>query len=1163
MRKDGERREAGTLIDFHNGADCIRSLLPAGFPLRISAEENPAHSAGSLLRQLEATLAARQYDRAVSLLDWLRADFPVEGQRVTEQLAFLLSPSPGFRQRRQYWKQHAAALAWQSDLWRLLSQDSPLTWQPPEDLELAVEEFTEAEPEPPAIQSSGSSHARGALLEQLVKQLLKKLFDLDDEENTSGLEHLRVQGAGNQFGFDVTFTYRDRFGTEITCMVECKNYQDRQIRLSNVADKLVSLKNEGNRVDHWILISPHSRVSNELSLMKEPWRERDEWHPIMDVQFWTPDEQVWELFGLFPELYAKIYDEGRESDPASWSNEKRREVLARWKGKLAPVPWLPQSWKRYLREPQYLLTQREADRDTIRDYDELYRCRAPVGLLDETELPIDGTAEDYFLRWLRKPDTRCALLLGDFGDGKTFFTYTLARQLSKEFLKAPDGWWIPLRLSLRELGDQPMDCREFLNQRLREFCEGPREWNEVQSRYRFLIILDGLDEMSLKMNDTVVLDNLAKLEGLLEQFQGHKILVTSRRMAIYADRIRDRILTSLEQPEVLHLAPVALGDRLDFLTRLADTPKRRQRLLDIQRTHDLLGLAAKPLFLDIMRILLDEDSIHVLDAAGIYEDYAEKVLARKQRIQLAMPGDHTHPDATRRKLICLLEELALCLQYRGTDSISLEEFKTHIEEPNLAQLLWESVDGLQGEECAEDADRRLSNRSLLKYDCMNPEHRCFCHRSMKEYFVARGVVRRLWESEDESRSLLTTCDLGYEILAFAGKELQRLEESSRRLAAHRLALFAHETRGKQEHPQREAFARLGVNSVNLLHQSGVGLEGADWSGLVLDGLVLSGANLAGKDFSYCSMRYAHLDNADLTGCDLRGCDFTGVQFEKSGQLRAFAPLPRENGLLACYHDGKLRRWQLSDGAVQTLADLEERRINRLLLWESGREGAILPNKLQFWRRKQDEVTPVGGVVLRQGLQVLDVGETMTLVRQRGDLCLLDLADGALLYQWKCLDNARACLLSNRFVVLWTAEQGLALLDGSSGKPLGSLELPGIPVMALSAILFSPEEGMVVLGCETGAIQCFRLTADSECRQWTFHHAGNALTGGDQVLGTAADGIGGVYIGTSSGTIFRYRMDEQGHLEEERAYRLELKCAGARIEGVKPQEQYMILRQALE
>ena len=986
--------------------------------------------------------------------------------------------------------------------------------------------------------------------------MIRGLFDLSGEET---LEQLRVQGSGLQFGFDVTFTYEDPAHVKTTVVLECKNYQNRTIQLNDVAGKLASLKTAETPVDHWILISPTSTPSNELHLDLQRWKESDAWHPIRDVQFWTPDEQVQELFGLFPELYAQFYRAGEQDDPAAWSGERRREILARWKGKLAPVPHLPRAWREYLRTPRCLLTQREADAQTVREYEALYACRAPIRLLDEHEMPIDGTAEAYFARWLRDPERPAALLLGDFGDGKSFFTYVLARQLAEEFLRSPKAGWIPLRLSLRELGETGLDSRQILGQRLREFCGGISSWNEVNQEHRFLIVLDGLDEMSQRMSDTAVLRNLTRLEDLMEQFRGQKLLVTSRKMAIYSDRVRERILLSLGDPEVLHLAPVSRGDRLAFLERMADTPERKARLLKIQNTHDLLGLAAKPLFLDMMRIQLDSDDIRALDGAGIYQDYAKRVLENKYNLQLALRGDYTHPGDVRERLLGLLEELALCLQRAGTDSISLEDFKAQIHQDNLAQVLWSGAE--EDRENAADADGRLTNRSLLKYDCGHPENRRFCHRSMKEYFAARGIVRRLMEDADDARRLLMTCGLSYEILEFAGTMLRRLG-SGHGQAAERLTAFAHETRGKREHPQREQFSNLGANCADLLHYGGFGLPGQDWSGLLLDGAVLSGERLAHKNLSGSSLRYAHLENADLTGCDLRNCDFTGVQFEKSGQLASFAVDRQEEFLLAYYEDGSLRRWQISGEETRTVMRNGRGRAARLLLKHGGREGIIRPDRFQFWQRRTDEIRPAGGVLLRPGTQILDAEHNTVLARREGRLYVLDLTDRTILCEWDAPDDFQACLMAGRLFVLWTAREGLELIDLSGGERVCGRYAWRGPVTSLSALALSRTEGRIALGCGHGRVRVLRAAADGTGR-WNITAEGKDLEWETRILETALDSAGGLYIGTAEGAVIRCTAGESGEFEKRQAFRLELKCAGALIDGVRPEEQFEILRRAAD
>lgn len=1158
MRNTNPCLEDGVLVSFYPMRSQLEDLLDVYIP----AAEVPFWSHDSLesfQENITRALKRRQYETVDAALHQMRRFYPEEEARLTAQLAFLHPQGTEKTQQLQYWEQHPEKLAWQSDLWCLLSQDSALKWEEPILESPAAERRENAEENPDirAAVSTGTSQQKGARLESAVKNLLKFLFELDDD---APLDSLRVQGSGLQFGFDIMLKYHDRSNIQITCAIECKNYSD-MIHPSDVLDKLVSRQMAGTQIDHWILISPHGKISNELHEMSEKWKETDFWDPVLDVQFWTPDENVQELFGLFPEIYQIFYEVTEDNDPSRWSAEKKDRIAAHWKKKLAHVPHLPANWKTYLREPKYLLTERETDPETSCSYDQLYRCRVPMRLLDQNELPIEGLAEEYFFKWLQKPERSCALLLGDFGDGKSFFTYVLARQLAEKFWISPEAGWIPLRLSLRELGDHRIGFRQVLKNRLDEFCDGIQSWNEVRERYKFLIILDGLDEMSLGMNDTAVLDNLSILEELIEQFNGYKILVTSRKMVIYADKVRDCILSVLKRPEILHLAPISRSDCLNFLKQHASTSAHKKRLSKIRRTHDLLGLAEKPLFLSMILAQMDSDDIQTNDMFGIYQTHAQKALERKFNYQLTMSGDHTSKEKFIANLFTLLEELAIYMQFTGKDSVSLEEFKAHISVNSFVPYLWSCVDSLDAEH-EQDANYRISSRSLLKYDKAHPENRCFCHRSMKEFFLACGIVRKLCEDKDSVRELFLKSGLSYEICLFAGKAFQKLPAFQHKLVQRNLVDLAHETKGMRTAPQRNRFANLGANSVNLLHCGKFGFPGEDWSGLVLDNAALSGADLHEKNLSQCSMRFAHLDNADLTACDLRGCDFTGVQFEKSGRLQAFALDTHENALLAYYQDGKLRIWRPDSGDMQAAIQLEPQKRIRLVFGSGGQEGAIFPGRFQFWNRSAGALNVTGHIVLRHGVQLLDLEYTSALIRQGQTMFLLKVSDGEIIWKWQFSGTIiHAALLSEQACVMWLEEQVLVLVNGAGESDCSSLSLHDGQVTSLNVDMITPTERRIVLGYEDGRVTCFSAIYEETSKIWSIGAVVNQLKCDSQVVDTACYGSEDLFVGTSSGAITQYHVNDLGGLEPNKIYRLELKCAGARIEGVQPPEQYEILRRA--
>ncbi len=1157
-RKSAHRREPGILFDLRNGQTRMEHILPEGLMPYNSEEAHPTtgSSVPILQEKLSNALKGRNFEEVEVLLEQICQQDAAFAEKLSSQLAFLFPQDMDSQARKQYWQQHGETLSWQADLWSLLSEDSAFCWQQPAPVQEDPPEEGLSEPLA-ADPDASSSQQRGAQLELAVVQLICGLFPACGPEV---LTHLHHQGSGIQFGFDITFTYCDSHGISCTCMIECKNYTDNSIRMRDVAEKLVSLQQTGREVDHWILISPNGQLSNELEGVQKAWQEPGYWEPIGKVQFWTKSEQVHELFGLFPPLYREFYAVG-EDDPSTWPDDIRSNILRRWKNRVQPVLRLPKPWQRYLQQSRCLLTSRESDRTTRQDYEALYPIRAPMYLLDDGERRIGEPAERYFLRWLRTSEKSTALLLGDFGDGKTYFTYTLARQLVEDFLQSPKAGWIPLRLSLCELGDQSFHFREILNRRLREFDCDINSWNEINLQYRFLIILDGFDEMSQGMHDTAVLGNLRKLEKLMNQFRGHRILITSRKHVIYSDRIKAQVLEILEQPEVLHLAPVTPQNRFAFLDRLADTQPRRARLNRIRNTHDLMGLAAKPLFLDMLRLQLDQEDIQISDVSEIYGSYARQVLERKHA-HLELSEDYTSPKQIQNTLLFLLEELALYMLEQGKDSISLPAFQKYIQQDNLAQILWNSANTNQ-EETEEDAQERISTRSLLKRDSTQQDNRCFCHRSMKEYFTACAMVRILRDAPAKARTLLMDCSLGYEILDFGGKLIQKQAPDVQSLLWDRLSAFAHESDCRYDHPEKERYAALSTNAVNLLYYSGAGLPGRDWSNLLLDHIVLSGLDISGKDLSHSSLRYAHLDNTDLTGCDLRGCDFTGVQLEKSGQLVCFDVEHQDGVLLAYYKDGKIRNWEPISGKTEVKGVIPQLCCKQLLLRGNGREGLSAMDRLTFWQRMAGKLQLAGHIDLQSDISVIDFLEDVVLVQQNGTLCLLSLREGTVCLQKNVAPGFCACLLSADRIALWQPDGMLEIIVADRGEAPICTSESRYSVRNLCSAQVSGEEYLLAIHNAQNEVQLLRVIAGVQEKSWSIEPACQRIPCTKPITGISVDPGGNIYLGMTTGEIIHYGLDGRMIPGEKQRLHLELKCHGACIEGVRPQEQYEILKKSMD
>lgn len=102
---------------------------------------------------------------------------------------------------------------------------------------------------------------------------------------------------------------------------------------------------------------------------------------------------------------------------------------------------------------------------------------------------------------------------------------------------------------------------------------------------------------------------------------------------------------------------------------------------------------------------------------------------------------------------------------------------------------------------------------------------------------------------------------------------------------------------------------------------------------------------------------------------------------------------------------------------------------------------------------------------------------------------------------------------------------------------------------------------MLLGSAQGEIISYELTHDLVSGQYQMDRSGCAFTGGVPVVQVATDSSGGVYASLSTGRIILYRRDDSGGLNIEDTFHLEIKCTGAKIEGVVPAEQYAVLLHA--
>lgn len=234
----------------------------------------------------------------------------------------------------------------------------------------------------------------------------------------------------------------------------------------------------------------------------------------------------------------------------------------------------------------------------------------------------------------------------------------------------------------------------------------------------------------------------------------------------------------------------------------------------------------------------------------------------------------TLPTQLLENLLEILERVAVALHTSGTDFAYLRDFDDRVDGRNLAELLWRisntAPNKTQSQAAGEDATARVGVRSLLKFVPAPEPKRWpvdFFHRSMREFFIARAIVRQLTvlDSTPIARRPLAALPLPPEITNFAvGLMKEREKEADPPpFETELLSLAKGAVRGGRS-------KSVGGNALSLLYGLRRSIPQVDFSGLSLDYVDLNGADLSGMCFADSSMRYANLDNANLEAADFRG-----------------------------------------------------------------------------------------------------------------------------------------------------------------------------------------------------------------------------------------------------------------------------------------------------
>jgi WD40 repeat protein/nucleoside phosphorylase len=493
---------------------------------------------------------------------------------------------------------------------------------------------------------------------------------------------------------------------------------------------------------------------------------------------------------------------------------------------------------------------------------------------------------------LDSPDPRFALILGEFGTGKTFLLHELARRMGREEGAALIPVLIEMRSlqkqrTLRELVAQHFASREVSRFEVEKFLYMLREG-------RIVLLFDGFDELALRVTYDQVLEHF---RTLVEAAEGRaKVIVTSRTQHFLTDhQVKQELARRAEAIPGYRLVQLERFTeeqiRQFLVKRLGSEEAAAARLELLRDVKDLLGLSQNPRLLSFI-VELDAEKLEEarrgsgeITSAKLYELLISKwLMGEHDRVN--PPG--APKGLSMEQLSQGVTALARLLWGRTERTVSMDELPAELFE----------VVSTRGEHAldTEKVKHQFGSGSLLVRD--EDGRFSFVHQSVMEWLVASDAALHVRERADAlALSQREMSELMADFFAaLAGREAARTwaewkasvkeEEVAKRnamLVIRRLgpkeqrdqgaaAAAVKNLEGSDQRGQDLSRADLRGANLRRANLSGVPLVEADLTGADLEGAILVRAELNGA-----KLRDANLTGADLTGARLSNADLRGAK----------------------------------------------------------------------------------------------------------------------------------------------------------------------------------------------------------------------------------------------------------------------------------------------
>ncbi|ODS41779.1 MAG: hypothetical protein A7315_00250 [Candidatus Altiarchaeales archaeon WOR_SM1_79] len=514
----------------------------------------------------------------------------------------------------------------------------------------------------------------------------------------------------------------------------------------------------------------------------------------------------------------------------------------------------------------------------------------------DADRPMSYDSLDKYIDdvWLITKNKNYISILGEYGTGKTTFCRKYACELAKRYKTNRTKTRIPIILNLSRY-TKSIDIEQVITDFLINEHELKnmdfKTFNLLNEAGMFLLIFDGFDEMSQRVDYKVIENNFNEL--LKTVTQNSKVLLTCRTEFFRSSEQVKKIISVdiKERPnfEVIYLKEFT-EDMIEKFLKYRAGESWKDYLEKIRKTYNLMNLAHRPVLLDMIVQSLPDliKSGKEINAADLYKVYTDYWMERDIKTHRTLLDN-------KEKKSLFMQELAFKMFSTGVLGIHYKDIPGPVKQHfNLEEQL--------------DVDHFSHDIMTCSFLIRDSEGNYkFAHKSFMEFFAAEKFAG---EIKNELKENFGRTPITIEIANFLVDLIRDRNYSNI------LFDFIDYTKDKT---LKENEKYIGGNAVTLLNLLGESFSGKDFSNTCLMNADFSNTDLAGTNFSYAVLKNANLKNAILKNVDFSYANLEGAAFGGMDMVKSVFVTPDKKHIVSGSGDNTIKIWDFERGEeIRTL-----------------------------------------------------------------------------------------------------------------------------------------------------------------------------------------------------------------------------------------------------